>query len=334
MSYRNGYCFKKRAQYSNCVERRFRTSACTIMSLDLRMLSKLKKAAIEIMGDVQPTDGWADTDLGLRIRRIAHRRRFECDLRGPLVGLVLQGSKATSIGGRRFVVAAGEAMIVSHHVPAVSRVIDGSEERPYIALMLPIDMTLLGTIGHELRDLLPDRPADCAIGAMVASPEILDTFGRLLSTASNPIEARILAPLIVQEIHLRFLMAEEGAILRALLTRDSRASRVSRSIVHLRQCGHRPVSVHALASIAGMSTSSFYSHFKTVTGLTPLAFQKELMLMRAQDLLRDPEQNVSTVAFAVGYESPTQFSREYSRRFGSTPREHRERARRRPRTSS
>lgn len=287
------------------------------------MLNELVQTATSMITGVPPRDGWIDTDLGgLRIRRIAHRQAFECNLLGPLCGIVLQGAKNVVTGDRQFTSVAGDAVIVSHHVPAVSRVTEGSDAFPYLGLMLPLDLSLLGSIELEIRDAIPARRALGAIEKMCASREMLDAFLRLVSLSRTPVEARVLAPLVVRELHLRFLLAPEGAILRDLLSRDSRASRISRAIAEIRQTGHL-TPVASLARTAGMGPSAFHAHFKAVTGMAPLAFQKELRLTRARDMLLDPERSVAATAFAVGYESPAQFSREYSRRFGRSPRNHR-----------
>lgn len=115
------------------------------------MIDGLVEAAKAMMTGLPPRDGWIDTHLcGLRIRRIAHGETFECDLKGPLCGVVLQGTKETVTGQRRFIVPTGSAVIVSHHVPAVSRAVEASENHPYIAAMLPLDLAALAALGHEV----------------------------------------------------------------------------------------------------------------------------------------------------------------------------------------
>ncbi|WP_338665079.1 AraC family transcriptional regulator [Pararoseomonas sp. SCSIO 73927] len=288
------------------------------------MTGDLRDLAHPMLRGLRGDDGWAHTGVGLRLRRIAHPRPIGIEYHGPLCGIVIQGTKEVVTGDRRFRITAGDAIIVSHHLPAVSRVVDGSRARPYVAAALAVDLTLLGALHHELGGAVPGGQAAGAIETTAAGPDLAGAFARLLALAARPVEARVLAPLIVREIHLRLLLLPQGAVLRALLSRDSRASRISRVIAHLRRDSTRPHAIPELARIAGMGPSSFHAHFKTVTGTTPLGFQKELRLMRARDLLLDPESSVASVAFAVGYESPTQFSREYSRRFGSSPRDHRE----------
>jgi transcriptional regulator GlxA family with amidase domain len=129
----------------------------------------------------------------------------------------------------------------------------------------------------------------------------------------------VMGPLILKEIHFRLLMAPNGAMLRQLLDHESNASQINKAISHLRENFKKPLSIKDVAKIIGMSESSFYERFKKITETTPLQYQKEMRLIEAQRLLRNERLPVSSVAFEVGYESPTQFSREYSRKFGIPP---------------
>lgn len=288
------------------------------------MRTEIYRMASSMIAGLSTDDGWVDTGLlGMRIRKIAHERIFDCDYPGPLCGLVVDGTKEVVTGDRRLGIVTGDAVLVSHKLPAVSRVVGGSEARPYIGIMLPLDLAQLSALAAEVR--LPDADGveGGAIEAMPATEEMKSAFARLLALSNAPAEAPILAPLIVREIHLRFLLAPRGSVLRALLDGDSQASRISRAIVQMRRNLASGQSIAAFARIAGMGVSAFHAHFKAMTGMAPLAYQKEVRLMHAQNLLQQPGSSVSAVAFAVGYESPTQFSREYSRKFGYSPREER-----------
>lgn len=143
---------------------------------------------------------------------------------------------------------------------------------------------------------------------------------RYLALAHDPAEARVLVPLIRRELHFRLLRSPAGAMLRRLLRSDSHASNIGNAIELLRLRYRERLEMDELARQVGMSTSAFYKHFKSVTATTPLQFQKNLRLTEARRLLVGGEHSVSTAAHAVGYESPSQFSREYSRRFGAPPR--------------
>ena len=152
-----------------------------------------------------------------------------------------------------------------------------------------------------------------------ADPGLVDALGRYLALGDSPADAKVLGPLISKEIHYRLLMAPFGGMLRSLIRHDSDASAISRAIAHLRGDIRAPIAIPELARRVGMSVSAFHKHFKAITSTTPLQYQKELRLLEAQRLLRTPGATVTAAAFDVGYESPSQFSREYARKFGVPP---------------
>lgn len=246
--------------------------------------------------------------------------RMEATVYDPVVCLILQGRKETWLGDRHFSLGAGNALIVSHHVPVASRIVEASPEIPYVALVMTIDMSIIRNLYDELGDADIRQTRADAFAPGGADAEFVQALGRLFDLTNRPTQARVLAPLIRREIHFRMLLASHGAMLRKLLNHDSAASRVARAIRILRQDYKSAISVPDLASAAGMSASSFHAHFKATTATTPLQFQKDLRLIEARRLLVDGSQSVASVAFEVGYESPTQFSREYARKFGAPPR--------------
>jgi transcriptional regulator GlxA family with amidase domain len=146
-----------------------------------------------------------------------------------------------------------------------------------------------------------------------------DPLARYLALMDAPLDAQVLGPSILREIHFRLLMSPIGGMLRNLLLIDSHASRVARAIQRIRTGFREPLAVADLARTAGMSVSSFHEHFRSVTGTTPLQYQKDLRLIEARKFLASGGQPVSMAAYAVGYESPTHFSRDYARKFGTPP---------------
>jgi AraC-like DNA-binding protein len=152
-----------------------------------------------------------------------------------------------------------------------------------------------------------------------ADPTLLDALRRYLELVDSPADAKVLGPLVSREIHYRLLVAPFGGMLRRLIRRDSNASAIARAIGHLRGDLCSPVVIPDLARRVGMSTSSFHKHFKAVTATTPLQYQKELRLLEARRLLTTGGASVTAVAYEVGYESSSQFSREYARKFGVPP---------------
>jgi AraC-like DNA-binding protein len=200
----------------------------------------------------------------------------------------------------------------------LTRVVQASHAKPYVALALTLDLTLVHELAAEI-DAASDEPQSMiAVGE--ADDALLGAMDRLFGLVDKPQAAPTLSPLIRREIHYWLLAARHGAMLRALARPDSHAARVARATALIQRGYAETLRVPELARAAGMSASAFHEHFKAITGLTPLQYQKQLRLTKARQLLIGDGETVSGAAFAVGYESPTQFSREYSRRFGASPR--------------
>lgn len=252
--------------------------------------------------------------------------RLERHVYRPVLCLVLQGEKEVWIGDRRVVMRTGQALIVSHDLPVSTRILDATPDRPYIAIVIEIDVALVRSLHDEISAALPATNDAQSVDVGEADDELVDAVGRLLALHRDPIQAKVLEPLLRREIHFRLLMADHGGMLRELLRLDSHAGRVAKAIRRIHDGFRLALSVPDLARHVGMSPSTFHEHFKAVTGTSPLQYQKDIRLMEARRLLVEgtPEggtRSVSSVAFDVGYESPTQFSREYSRKFERTPRD-------------
>ena len=237
----------------------------------------------------------------------------------PLVCLVLQGRKETHSGNHAVTFGAGESLIVSHQSPVLSKVTEASPDKPYVALVLELDMQIIGSLYNELSDSDLDTEHARSLSTGETDEALLDAFARLFALLEHPLDAKVLLPLVLREIHFRLLSARHGATLRRLLQRGSHAERIAKAIALIQRDLSRRCSIAELANAAGMSPSSFHEHFKLVMNVTPLKYQQELRLLEARRLLREGTHKVSAAAYAVGYESPPQFSREYSRKFGSPP---------------
>ncbi len=248
-------------------------------------------------------------------------KSIEAQVYEPIVCLVLQGKKETRIGDRLVHFGAGDSLIVSHSLPVLAAVTEASREKPYVGLVFSLDLSIL----RGLYDSVGSEPTEIetvqSLAASKTSPDLIDAMARLFHASQNPTDAKILAPMISREIHYRLLQADHGGMLRQMLWRDSAASRIARAIDIIRADFRTALPVCDLAQSAGMSVSAFHAHFKTVTATSPLQYQKDLRLLEARRLLSHGSLSVSQAAFEVGYESPTQFSREYSRKFGVPPRQ-------------
>jgi transcriptional regulator GlxA family with amidase domain len=208
-------------------------------------------------------------------------------------------------------------------LPIRSRV----REAPYLVVLLEVDFDVLRSLYEDIAELATEIEAQ-ALEVHRADARLLDAVGRYLALDESAMEARVLAPLFLKEIHYRLLVSPLGHMLRKLLRHDSHAGAITRALALLRRDLRAPIVIENLARGVGMSVSSFHKHFKAVTSSSPLQYQKSLRLLEARRLLRDGTATVTTAAFDVGYESPSQFSREYARKFGHPPSQERAKARR------
>ena len=259
---------------------------------------------------------------GLHLLRQHAPTAFEATIYDPMLCLILQGRKEMTFGARTHRLGAGECALVSHDLPIVSRV----REAPYLVVLLNIELDVLRDLYEDVGALLKEAEGR-ALEVHRADAPLLDAVGRYLALAESEVDARVLAPMLLKEIHYRLLVSPLGPMLRSVSRRDSHASAIARAIAHMRRDFRSPMVVETLARSVGMSVSSFHKHFKDVTSSSPLQYQKGLRLLEARRLLIAGGASVTTIAFDVGYESPTQFSREYARKFGRSPRKDVESAR-------
>lgn len=256
---------------------------------------------------------------GITVFRRDRVSDLEAFMYEPVVCLILQGGKVTSIGDQIAKLEAGDALLVSHDLPVVSRITQASPEFPYLALILSLDMGLVRGLYELVGDELAPSEGARSIVAGPTDPAWLAPLERYLELMDHPLDARVLGPSLLREIYYRLLLSPIGGMLRNLLIVNSHASRVARAIEKMRRDFRSPLAVADLARTAGMSASSFHDHFRSVTGTTPLQYVKELRLIEAHRLLSDERHSVAAAAYSVGYESPTHFSRDYSRKFGRPP---------------
>lgn len=238
----------------------------------------------------------------------------------PLVSVTVQGFKRSIIGSEEYRYGEGHCLIAGVDIPSVNFVTVASEEHPFLAATLFLDRQLITQL---MPDLPPARNADetdCR-GMLVteADPYVLDAFLRLTELLDAPDQISVLAPMIIREIHFRLLTGPHGGRLRALNTVGSQSNQVARAISWLRENYKDPLLVENLAKMVNMAPSTFHRHFKEITTLSPLQYQKRLRLYEAQRLMLLDKMDAAEAGLAVGYESPTQFSREYKRQFGDPP---------------
>lgn len=236
----------------------------------------------------------------------------------PMINLILQGSKTMTVGDRTFRYDPATYFVMSIDLPAVGAVHPAADGSPYRAVSLLLEPQRIAAL---LADL-PSPPMSSSPGGMAVgevTPELLDAWTRLLRLMESPQDIPALAPAYEREILYRVLTGPMGWMLRDIATPDTTLARINQAIQWLRAHYREPVSIQELADRAAMSVSAFHRRFKAVTALSPLQFQKRIRLLQARMLLVSGTGNATSVAFDVGYESATQFSREYTRFFGAPP---------------
>ena len=235
----------------------------------------------------------------------------------PLACLVLQGSKEVVAGGRALSFNAGDSLLITADVPTVSRITRAAVGAPYYSLVLELDPAVIA----ELSAHMPAAPGDQ--GARVRSEptdaETADAALRLMRLLDRSAAMPVLQGPVVREMHYWLLAGRHGEAVRRLGGPERRAGGVARAIEMLRAEFARPLPVERLAAVAGMSASAFHHHFRAVTSLSPLQFQKQLRLIEARRLMMSSGESVTQAALCVGYESVPQFTREYGRLFGLPP---------------
>ncbi len=238
----------------------------------------------------------------------------------PSVCLIGQGRKLTVVGEESYVYDAQTYLITSVDLPVVARILEASEEVPYLGLSLELDLRTIShlILAHDV-SAAPRGENRMGIAVSQVSTELLDCFCRLINLLAQPRDVPVLAPLIKQEIFYRLLTGEQGARLRQIASAGNAGFQVARSIDWLKENYNKPVRVEDLASKAGLSASAFHNHFRSTTSMSPLQYQKRLRLNEARRLMFAENIDASTAAYNVGYESASQFNREYSRLFGAPP---------------
>ena len=238
----------------------------------------------------------------------------------PSIVLVVQGEKKMWFGGEPFPYGTSRFLITSLDIPANSEVVMASPERPCLGLVLRFDMRLLAELIAQ-GNLSPptERSDERGIGLGTVTPQILAPFKRLLDLLDEPAAIPMLAPLIIREIHYRLLISDQAARLWQIASVGSQSQRVAKAIDWLKLNYASPLRVDDLAERVQMSVSTFHYHFRKLTAMSPLQYQKWLRLNEAKRLMLNDDLDATSAAFRVGYESPSQFSREYSRLFGSSP---------------
>jgi AraC-like DNA-binding protein len=265
-------------------------------------------------------DGIDEPLEGLRLRRASAPTELGHGTSYPSFCVVAQGSKEVRLGDRRFRYDPAHFLVATAALPVASRITEASKERPFLNLLLRLDPALVGSVMVEAGRPAPrGHSAATAIDVSLLDADLLDAVVRLVRLLDSPADARFLAPLIKREIVYRLLMGDQGDRVRHIATLGGGTNRIVEAIDRLRKDFDRSLRIEDLARDLGMSVSGFHHHFKEVTAMSPLQFQKQLRLQEARRLMLGEDFDAASAGYRVGYDDASHFNREYKRLFGAPP---------------
>ena len=274
---------------------------------------------VERMSQAIREDGRIETLKGLYFNR-SSRLKSVHGVSDPAFCVIAQGSKEIFLGDERYQYDPAHYLLFTAELPYVSQIIEATPERPYLSLRLNLDSTLVSSVMVEAGHVSPRSQTKArAINVSTLDASLLDATVRLVRLVDTPVEAPFLAPLITREIVYRLLMGKQGDRLRYLTVQNGQAHRIAGAIQRFHKEFDQPLRIEDMAQELGMSVSSFHQHFKAVTALSPLQFQKRLRLQEARRLMLSEQLDAASTAFRVGYDDASHFNREYKRLFGSPP---------------
>ena len=281
----------------------------------------LLDAVLDLMDERGGGQGRFDTGMpGVHLVRSHQEMMPIPNMYRPSLCVVFKGTKEILFGETRLQYHEMECLVVSVEVPAIGRMLGASPARPYMGITIEFDTALLREVLQQLTS--PPRPdgrvTSCVFVGKV-DRQLAETLTRLVRLMQDRAATPVLFPSMMRELYYWLLAGPYGHEIARLAVPETHAERVARAITHVREHYAEPLRVETLAEITHMSPSSFHHHFKTMTSMTPVQYQKQLRLLEARRLMLSDAANVSAAAYQVGYESASQFSREYTRSFGTAP---------------
>jgi AraC-like DNA-binding protein len=254
---------------------------------------------------------------GLYLYRKHEDERIDC-FNEPCIGVIVQGDKRALVADREYRFREGCYIAYGMELPAISHISGASAKRPHLALSIPLDRYILSQLAPEVKPRPPNK-AYKGLTVAEAGADMLEACLRLLNLLDTPERIPVIAPMIMREIHYYLLAGPEGEDFRLLGTAESPNNQIARAVSWLRDHYRGSFNLAELAAQVGMSQPSFCRHFSRITGTSPVQFQKKLRLYEAQRLMLTEDKSAETASYEVGYDSPTQFNREYKRQFGEPP---------------
>ncbi|MDO3412227.1 AraC family transcriptional regulator [Saccharibacillus sp. CPCC 101409] len=266
-----------------------------------------------------PVEGLYESAVpGLRFRHTARVTQPVHSVASPSLYIIAQGSKAVSLAGRLYRYDPLRYLVNPIHLPVVGMIDRASPREPYLSLQLDFSTTDILDLAEERRER-QETAADGGLFVSRSTPELLDAACRLLRLLDKPAEIPVLAPLIIREMLYRVLLGEQGALIARYAASGSYTNRMVGIIDRINRDYAEPLNIRQIAEEAHMSSASLHKYFKQATSMSPLQYQKALRLQAARQILLTTETDAAEAGFRVGYESPSQFSREYARMFGLPP---------------
>ena len=287
---------------------------------EAELMQANREELVERIARAMREDGTAQPLQGLHLNRSSLPTEPLHGVTKPSLCVIAQGSKEVLLGESRYRYDPLHYLLATFELPNVSQVLEASQERPYLSLRLELAPTLVGSVMLEAGYASP--PGHAEVSALDVSPldgPLLDAIVRLTRLLDSPAEAQVLMPLITREIIYRLLAGEQGARLRHLAILGGYTSHIARAVARLRQDFDQPLRIERLARELGMSVSGFHHHFKAVTAMSPLQFQKQIRLQEARRLMLGEDLDAASAAYRVGYHDASHFNREYKSLFGVPP---------------
>jgi AraC-like DNA-binding protein len=286
--------------------------------IDLDRTNSLLK---EVLLQRLQTPGRIDiAGLGFRMTRSDEPTEVSCHVLDPLVVAIIQGKKCSIYGSEEIRYGEKQCIVSGVEFPSATRIVEASPKKPYLAVSMLLDPVIIAELLTSMPALNIEGGVHKGLAVAGSDPAVLDAFLRLTDTLTRPVEQGVLAPMIIREIHYRLLSGPFGNQLKMIYTKGSQSNQVARAVTWLKEHYNEPFDVVELAKQSNMAASTFHRQFRQLTTLSPLQYQKRLRLYEAQRLMLAEHKDASTAGYSVGYESLTQFNREYKRMFGAPPR--------------
>lgn len=256
---------------------------------------------------------------GLRLARRNETHHMEHCFYKPVFSITLQGAKRIACGEDEFLLEKGKCTLVTVDIPSSSYVVEASPQRPYLAITMELDKNLIRQLITEIPQAAGTDGVSKSVVVTDAEEDMLYTFMRMTDLLANPTQIAVLGPLFMKEAHFRLLIGPLGNHLKMVNTQGTQTHQIASAITWLKGNFAKPLRVDALAKQVNMGVSTFHRHFRQLTNLSPLQYQKKLRLHEAQRLMLVESYDVTNAGYAVGYENVAQFNREYKRLFGEPP---------------